>query len=171
MAHCPAAQSHELPAPCSPGPEAGWGHSGTWILRRLWPSFLEGGTTPGEGWRGHLRLGGLGPPECPTLQTAPCCPADHEAVLPGASLPGLVRPALTTRPIGLSPSVSLWSLAGVPWPRARLQPGKHQPPSMALCFNTLSNRCVLGEDLREPQVQTSVPHRRGNRGTERQGAA
>lgn len=45
-----AADIHELPAPCSPGPEVGQGRLGTWALLWLRPSFLEG--DPKEGRRG-----------------------------------------------------------------------------------------------------------------------
>lgn len=78
---------------------------------------------------------------------APRCLPDHGPVLPGASLPSLVWPACTTQRLGLPPSVSLRSLAGVPWPRAQLQPGNHRPPSVALCLN--------GEPIGEGRVRTS----------------
>lgn len=78
---------------------------------------------------------------------APCCPPDHGPVLSGTSLLSLVWPARATQRLGLPPSVSLWSLAGVPWLRAWLQPGNHQPPSMALCPNH--------EPIGEGRVRTS----------------
>lgn len=59
---------------------------------------------------------------------------------------GLPAPCL-----GMPPSVSLWSLAGVPWRRAWLQPGNHWPPSMALCPND--------ELIGEGRVRTSTSTR------------
>ena len=119
------------------------------------PPWAAEGESQGRGSRACLRLGGLGPPGSLVLQMAPRCLPDHRPVLPGASLPSLVWPACTTQRLGLPPSVSLRSLAGVPWPRAQLQPGNHRPPSVALCLND--------EPVGEGRVRTSESTRSGPR--------
>ena len=116
-------------------------------LRDAAPPWAKEGVSQGRGSGACLRLGGLGPPGSLVLQMAPHCLPDHRPVLPGASLPSLVWPACTTQRLGLPPSVSLRSLAGVPWPRAQLQPGNHWPPSVALCLND--------EPIGEGRVRTS----------------